>query len=120
MIVSALAIETFSSSFFFYRTTVLSSRGEAAHQMYTGGSVICTTTIIDPLSRFRDLVRSASQGRRMSRRRRVPGRVPRRARRDQTSSGRCGGLVGAQSSVTVTGCIYIRQRALPGVIRRAS
>ena len=72
------------------------------------------------LSRFCDLVRLDSQGRQPSRRRRVPGRVPRRARRDQTSSGRRGGLVGAQSSVTVTGCVYIRRRGLPRVIRRAS
>ena len=40
--------DEFFLSFFFYRTTVLSSRGEATHQMYTGGSFICTTTINDP------------------------------------------------------------------------
>ena len=34
-------------SFFFHSTTVLSSRGEAAHQMYTRRSVIGAATIID-------------------------------------------------------------------------
>ena len=68
------------------------------------------------MSRFRDLVRLDSQGRQPSRRRRVPGRVPRRVRRDQTCRS---GLVGAQSSVTVTGYIYIQRRVLSSVIRRA-
>ena len=38
----------FLSFFLFYRKTALSSRGEAAHQMYTRGTVIGADTIIDP------------------------------------------------------------------------
>jgi len=34
--------------FFFYRTTALSTRGKASHQMYTRGSVIGAATTIDP------------------------------------------------------------------------
>ena len=47
---NAFAIVTFSSFClsFFYLNTALSSRGEAARQMYTRGSVICAATIIDP------------------------------------------------------------------------
>ena len=39
--------EFFLSFFIFYRNTALSSRGKAAHQMYTRGLVIGAATIID-------------------------------------------------------------------------
>ena len=37
---NALAVDTFSSSFFFYQTPILKHRAATAHQMYTTGSVV--------------------------------------------------------------------------------